>query len=97
MTQINWSNSAKNDYWNNIDYLLKDWTEKEAYDFIEKVDAILQIIAINPKTFQKTSYKNTHFVPVTSQITIYYRILTKNTIELVRFWNNYQDPDKLKI
>lgn len=97
MAQINWSNLAKNDYWDNIDYLLKEWTEKEAVNFIEKVDVVLQIISISPKTFQKSGYKNIHFVPVTPQITLYYRIQNKSTVELVRFWNNYQNPKKLKV
>lgn len=97
MHQINWSDIAKADYWKNIDYLLTDWTHKEAIDFIEKVDSILKIIAINPKTFQRSGYKHTHLIPITSQITLYYRILDKNTVELIRFWNNYQDPKKLEI
>jgi plasmid stabilization system protein ParE len=97
MPQIIWSVLAKTDYWNNIDYLLQDWTEKEALSFIEKVDAVLQIITLSPKTFQKSGYKNTHFVPITPQITLYYRILNKQTVELVRFWNNYQDPKTRKL
>jgi plasmid stabilization system protein ParE len=59
MAQINWSDISKADYWDNIDYLLKDWTEKEAIDFMAKVDAVLQIIAINPKIFQKSGHKHT--------------------------------------
>lgn len=97
MAVINWSDFAKVDYWDNIDYLLKDWSEKEAVSFIEKVDIVLQIISISPITFQKSGYKNIHFVPVTPQITLYYRIQNKSTVELVRFWNNYQNPKKLKV
>lgn len=38
MNNIHWSDLAKEDYWNNNDYLLTEWTAKEAANFIEKVD-----------------------------------------------------------
>ena len=93
---IIWSELAKEDYWNNIDYLLNRWTTKEATHFINQVDDYLKIIAHKPKTFSPTKYKNIHAVPVVSQITLYYRVKANN-IELVRFWNNYQDPKKVKL
>lgn len=95
--KLNWSELSQTDYWENIDYLLKEWSEKEALVFIEKVEAVLQIITIKPNTFRKSGHRNTHFVPITPQISLYYRILDANTVELVRFWNNYQNPERLKV
>lgn len=92
-----WSDLAKEDYWENIDYLLDEFTEKEAIEFIAKVDAIIDVITENPKTFQKSDYKGIHFVPFIPQITLYYRAETSKKVELVRFWNNYQDPERLKL
>ena len=97
MSNIFWSDLAKQDYWNNIDFLLDKWTPKEATNFINKVETYLHIIAKNPKTFSETKYKNTHSIPVLPQITLFYRIVDENTIELVRFWNNKKDPKKLNI
>lgn len=97
MVDIHWSDLAREDYWKNIEYLLSDWTEKEARDFIEKVDAVIEIIKTNPQSFQRSGYRNTHFVPITPQISMYYRIFKKRKIELVRFWNNHQNPKSLKI
>ena len=37
-----WTNLAKQDYWNNIDYLPEKWTEKEALGFIHKVERNLK-------------------------------------------------------
>lgn len=97
MATIHWSVLAKEDYWNNIDYLLSEWTQEEALNFITKVDEYLNIIVKKPKTFKSTGYRNVHVVPIVSQISLFYRIVDKNNVELVRFWNNYRDPDKLKL
>lgn len=94
--KIIWTNSAQADYYNNIDYLLENWTTTEAVKFIEKVDQYLEIIKQNPITFSKSEYRNIHFVPVVNQITLYYHI-GKNNIELLRFWNNNQNPQKLSL
>jgi plasmid stabilization system protein ParE len=97
MATIYWSVLAKEDYWNNIDYLLSEWTQEEALNFITKVDEYLNIIAKKPKTFKNTGYKNIHVVPIVSQISLFYRIVDKNNVELVRFWNNYKNPEQLKL
>ena len=97
MANIIWSDIAKQDYWDNIDYLLDKWTEKEAVGFIESVDNALRLIRQNPKMFSKAGYKNIRSVVIVSQITLFYNILDKETIELIRFWNNLQDPKRLNL
>jgi plasmid stabilization system protein ParE len=97
MDNIHWSDLAKEDYWNNIDYLLDQWTANEAANFIEKVDQYLNIISKKPKTFSATKYKKIHAVPVVPQITLFYRITDNNNIELVRFWNNAKNPESLHL
>lgn len=97
MATIHWSVLAKEDYWDNIDYLLSEWTQEEALNFISKVDEYLNIISKKPKTFKSTGYKNVHVVPIVAQISLFYRIVDKNNVELVRFWNNFKNPEKLKL
>lgn len=96
MTTIHWSEPAKIDYWNNIEYLEKEWTLKEVDSFMEKVDELIDLLTKNNVTFQPTLYKNTFQVPVLKQITLYYSI-ENNKIELLRFWNNYQDLGKFSL
>lgn len=36
-----WSPQAKKDFWNNIDYLEAEWSEKIVLNFIEKVNATI--------------------------------------------------------
>ena len=97
MAEIIWSKQANNDYWENIEYLLKEWTEKEAVNFISITEALLETIEQKPKAFKKFNYKkNIHSVPVTKEINLFYQV-SRNKVELLRFWNNYRDPKKLKI
>jgi len=71
--------------------------KKEASNFIDRVDEYLNIISKKPKTFTNTNYKNTHAVPIVPQITLFYRIVDKKSIELVRFWNNVKDPNSFHL
>lgn len=90
MISVYWSELAKNDYWNNIKYLEEEWSLSEVYNFMDKVDELILLLTKENIYFKPTSYKNTFQVPVVKQITLYYRV-ENNTIELLRFWNNYQD------
>ena len=90
MISIFWSETAKLDYWNNIDYLEKEWTLTEVYNFIDEVDSLLVKLSKKNVTFKPTNYKNTFEVPVMKQINLFYTI-QDNNITLLRFWNNYQD------
>ncbi len=94
---IVWSPKASEDYEENIDFLLHRWTEKEALHFIEVTDSVLKIIDQAPATFRSTGYKDIRAVVIVSQITLYYHPLKNGDVALIRFWNNHQDPSKLKI
>jgi hypothetical protein len=90
MMTIHWSEPAKFDYWNNIEYLEREWTLKEVYDFMDKTDELIDLLEKGNITFKPTDYKNTYQVPVVKQITLFYNVIN-DKIELLRFWNNYQD------
>jgi hypothetical protein len=96
MIIVSWSEPAKNDYWNNIEYLEREWTYTEVYNFMNKVDELIKLLAKENIKFKPSVYKNTFQVPVLKQITLYYRF-ENNTIELLRFWNNYQNIKKLSL
>lgn len=90
-----WSPQAQKDYWQNIDYLEKKWTFQDVLNFIEKVDNTINLLLKNKIQFIATNYKNVNKIVITKQITLYYRI-NYNTIELLRFWNTYQDLENFK-
>jgi plasmid stabilization system protein ParE len=96
MLNIIWSDDAVDDVLENIDYLEKHWTKKEVDTFSEEIDAVLEKLSIGNVTFKPSGYRNTYEVSIVKQITLYYQV-QENNILLVRFWNNYRDPNNLVI
>ena len=94
--QIIWTDDAIEDYHNNISYLLKDWSIKIAQNFIEETEEILDLIGKSPFIFPSTKYLSVRKTVLRKQISIFYKV-EENNIYLIRFWNNYQEPKKLKL
>ena len=94
--QIIWTQEAKQDYLENIEYLLEKWTEKSARNFINEADDVLELLQINPKLFPLSDYKSIRRAVIRKQITLFYQLKDSN-IYLIRFWNSYQDPDSLEV
>ncbi|MRX68018.1 ParE toxin of type II toxin-antitoxin system, parDE [Flavobacterium resistens] len=91
-----WAPQAKQDFWNNIDYLEAEWSEKIALSFIEKVNTTIELLKNDNVLFLKTNYKNVYKIVITKHISLYYRIENTN-LELLRFWNTFQDTEKFKL
>jgi hypothetical protein len=96
MIAVSWSSSAKIDYWSNIEYLELEWSLSEVFQFMDKVDEVLELLIKQNIDFKESDFKRTFQVPIVKQITLFYKI-ENNTILLVRFWNNYKNPKKLKL
>jgi plasmid stabilization system protein ParE len=94
--QIVWSDDALIDYHQNIDYLLKEWSVQVALEFVEDVETTIKLITDFPELFPLTDYFGVRKALVRKQITLFYRIKDEK-IYLIRFWNNYQNPEKLKL
>ena len=89
--ELIWSDLAKSDFEDNIDYLLREWSERSAVEFINKVDHLIELLSINPQLFPESDYKSVRRAVVTKQITLFYK-LSDSKIYLIRFWNTYQNP-----
>jgi len=96
MYNIIWSKDAEIDYAENINFLLGSWTEKQVFNFIDAVNQHLNLIKHNPKTFALTDFPGIRSVLIVKQIRLFYKITDNDTVELIRFWNNYQNPKNLK-
>ena len=96
MRKVIWSTKAKADYTDNIDYLLEHWSKNEAKNFIMSVERIIRDLKSGFAEFTPTNKKDVKRSVVCKQISLFYRIKSKNKVELIRFWNNYQDKRKLK-
>ncbi|OGF17779.1 MAG: hypothetical protein A2509_07020 [Candidatus Edwardsbacteria bacterium RIFOXYD12_FULL_50_11] len=94
--RIVWSEPAAKDYRFVIEYILAEWGESVASEFINKVDKVIEIIIANPKVFPKSDFKNVRKVVILPQLSLFY-IEEKSTVVIVRLWDNRQNPDKLKL
>lgn len=96
MVNIIWTDLAIDDVSENIYYLEKEWTEKEVIRFNKKIEEILEKLSKENILFKPTEYKNVFQIVIIKQITLFYEV-KGNDIFLLRFWNNYQNPDKLRL
>ena len=97
MKTVVWNNSALLDYHEIIDYLLSRWSEKEALIFIGDVEFVIYNLQKGNVEFKESGYRNIKQCILRKQITLYYKHLGSNKIELLRFWNNSQDHKNLKL
>jgi len=88
MREIVWNNKARLDFYENIDYLLENWSEKAAQQFIDEVSHIEFILRQGNVDFQNTDIEGVNRFVFRKQITLFYRISDKNQVEFLRFWNN---------
>ena len=94
--KIIWSPQAKKDYWQNIDYIEAEWNYQDVVNFMEKVERIINLLSMKNVAFISTNYRGVNKVVITKQITLYYKIDAEK-LELLRFWNTYQDLQNFKI
>ena len=96
--EIVWSPRAIVTYDNIINYLLKEWTEREVVNFVVKVESKLQLLQKQPFIGALTGKKPNYFKTlVHKKITVVYHFKPiKKEIELVTFWNHLQNPKRLK-
>ena len=94
--KIDWTLKSRNDYWQNIEYLENNWSEKIVANFIEEVHYSLQLLQKDNVVFIKSDIANVYKMNIVKQVTLYYSIKNE-TIYLLRFWNNYQDLRNFKL
>ena len=96
--KIIWSAEAKVTYLGIIDYLNTEWTEREVRNFVERVHNKLDILTVHPEIgrVHKKRYK-IHKTLIHKKVSLVYHIKPqKKEIHLLNFWDNRQDPAKLR-
>lgn len=97
MRKICWNKVAKADFYQNIDYLLHEWSEKDAQEFIDEVYETEFILKQGKIDFQDTDVENIKRCVICKQITLFYKVIDSQNIEFLRFWNNYKDDKTRKL
>ena len=92
-----WAEEAKTSFQQNVNYLQENWDENVIEHFLDAVEHTTQLIESNPKLFPfYKKRKGVRKALVVKQVALFYRIKA-NHIELLLFWNNYQNPKRLKL
>lgn len=97
MRTVFWNRLAESDYFQIIDHILINWGETSAQNFIDQVDKIESMLELGNIDFEPTNRKNIKRCVISKQITLFYKTYGDDTVELLRFWNNYQDKRKLNL
>ena len=93
---IKWLPEAELTYALVLEYLEENWTSKEMMNFIDRTEEVIEYISKRPKQYIYSKKKDAYRAVVTKQTSLFYRIKSEE-IELLVFWDNRQDPEKLKV
>ena len=88
---IIWSPKARLTYYQILEYLDEHWTFREIENFIDRTEEALSHISQNPLLYQYSDESNTYRCVLVKQVSLFYR-LKSDQVELLRFWDNRQDP-----
>lgn len=92
-----WSPRAKEEYETILSYLSKEWGNKVTLHFLNKTDSLINTISRFPSIYPAhNTEKNIRKCVLTKHITLFYRY-QNDPIELLSFWDNRQDPHRLRV
>jgi plasmid stabilization system protein ParE len=94
--RVIWTKQAQVDYYQNIDYLIAEWSEKVAKDFIDQVNLCVELLAINPYLYQESDFPDIRRAFINRHITLFYKPEVERIV-LIRFWNNSASTENLSI
>lgn len=94
-----WSARAKTTFFSVLNYLNDNWTKKEIIQFNNKTEAVLQAIKKHPKMFPESNqHNNVRRAIIDKHNSLFYIAdEAKQKIYLLTFFDNRQNPNKLKL
>ena len=94
---LNWTTRAEESFELNIEYLEIEWSNSVLNKFLDRVDEVLEKISDKPYLYPlHNSSKDIRRCIINGRIILYFRIIDDTTIDLITFWNTWQNPDKLE-
>ncbi|WP_029038038.1 type II toxin-antitoxin system RelE/ParE family toxin [Salinimicrobium xinjiangense] len=95
--KIQWSNHALSELEDTIEYLEKNWTERELKNFSQELDHTIELISKNPELFQLSKKNNTVRRAVVARFNNLYYRQKNDAVEILSLFSNRQDPEKIRI
>ena len=94
--EILWTDLALEELSETVEYLKREFSQKEIDNFGDEIERICSIISQNPNIFPNSDRLKTRKAVILKFNTLYYRIMN-DKIEIVSFFLNRQSPDKMKL
>lgn len=95
---LRWTPESKRTFNQNLEYLAKEWDNQIVNKFLDRAEEVLEQIKSNPKLYPVYRPEDMVYKCVVhKRIVLYFRIVDEETIDLLTFWNTYQNPDKLEV
>lgn len=92
---IVWTPNALKELDQTIEYLEKNFSEKEIKMLANKIESTISLISKNPNFFPVSENHNIHKAVLLKYNSMYYRVKNEN-IEILSFFSNRQSPNKRK-
>ena len=96
--KVFWTDHALEELGSTVQYLRLNFSEKEISRLANRIEAVVRSISTFPKLYPESSrQKGVRRAVVAKFNSLYYRVDTrKNEIEILSFFSNRQDPEKLE-
>ena len=95
--KILWTDNALKELQDTIEYLQEHWSDKELRNLANNLEKTLNLISNNPNLFQSSEYKKDIRRAVVMKFnTLYYKV-NEDTVEIISFFSNRQNPIKRKL
>lgn len=94
--KIHWTDNALDELAKTIGYLQENFTDKEIRKLALNIERTVELISRNPNIFSKSEFKGTYKIVILKYNTLYYQV-RENSIEILSFFSNRQNPTKRKI
>jgi plasmid stabilization system protein ParE len=92
-----WTDNVLKELQDTIEYLQEHWSDKELRNLANNLEKTLNLISNNPNLFQSSEYKKDIRRAVVMKLnTLYYKV-NENTVEIISFFSNRQNPIKRKL
>lgn len=89
-----WTDEARHSFIRNMDYLASDWPTQVSLDFLDRVDEVLLQTGANPMTYPEHDTSDSiRRCIVHKRIILYFQVVNSDTVQLLTFWNTYQNPE----
>ncbi|WP_207495492.1 type II toxin-antitoxin system RelE/ParE family toxin [Aridibaculum aurantiacum] len=96
--KVVWTVDGTRSFQDILEYLLLNFSEKEAHRFFHAVEAKLKLAQSNPMMYRQSArFPNVHVTVVLKKVLLVYRYKQREQIiEVLVCWDGRRDPKKFK-